>query len=98
MSLKPVSLDHVNIFVRNAARSQQWYTDILGLHTQDIFYHPGTEKMRAAFLACDSGHAHDIALYQMGEEDAVQEKGQVRQNHVARRTASLARLAAMYRK
>jgi len=45
MPLKPVSLDHVNIFVRNAGRSHQWYTDILGLHTQDIFYHPGTEKM-----------------------------------------------------
>src|SRR5947207_10372562 len=59
MPLKPVSLDHVNIFVRNAARSHQWYTDILGLHTQDIFYHPGTEKMRAAFLACDPDHAHD---------------------------------------
>ena len=46
MALRPIALDHVNIFVRNAARSYQWYTDILGLHTQDIFYHPGTEKMQ----------------------------------------------------
>ena len=98
MPLKPVSLDHVNIFVRNAARSHQWYTDILGLHTQDIFYHPGTEKMRAAFLACDPDHAHDIALFEVGEEAALQEKGQVGLNHVAWRMASLDDLAAMYRK
>ena len=71
MPLKPVSLDHVNIFVRNAGRSHQWYTDILGLHTQDIFHHPGTEKMRAAFLACDPDHAHDIALFE-GDYDLVQ--------------------------
>src|SRR5256886_7793481 len=98
MSLKPVSLDHVNIFVRNAARSHQWYTDILGLHTQDIFYHPGTEKMRAAFLACDRDHAHDIALFEVGDEAALQEKGQVGLNHVAWRMASLDDLAEMYRR
>ena len=68
MPLKPVALDHVNIYVRNATRSHEWYTDILGLHTQDIFYHPGTERMRAAFLACDRDHAHDIALFEVGDE------------------------------
>jgi len=98
MPLKPVSLDHVNIFVRNAGRSHKWYTDILGLHTQDIFYHPGTEKMRAAFLACDPDHAHDIALFEVGDEAALQEKGQVGLNHVAWRMASLDDLAEMYRK
>ncbi len=98
MSLKPVSLDHVNIYVRNAARSHQWYTDILGLHTQDIFYHPGTERMRAAFLACDRDHAHDIALFEVGDEAPLPQKGQVGLNHVAWRMANLDDLAEMYRK
>jgi catechol 2,3-dioxygenase len=98
MALKPVSLDHVNIFVRNAGRSHQWYTDILGLHTQDIFYHPGTEKMRAAFLACDPDHAHDIALFEVGDEAPAQQKGQVGLNHVAWRMASLEDLAKMYQR
>ena len=35
MSYKPMALDHVNIFVRNAERSYRWYTDVFGLHTQD---------------------------------------------------------------
>ena len=29
MSYKPKFLGHVNLFVRNAERSQQWYEDIL---------------------------------------------------------------------
>jgi catechol 2,3-dioxygenase len=98
MPLKPVALDHVNIYVRNAARSHEWYTDILGLHTQDIFYHPGTEKMRAAFLACDRDHAHDIALFEVGDEAASPQKGQVGLNHVAWRMATLDDLAEMYQK
>jgi catechol 2,3-dioxygenase len=98
MSLKPVALDHVNIYVRNAARSHEWYTDILGLHTQDIFYHPGTERMRAAFLACDRDHAHDIALFEVGDEAALPQKGQVGLNHVAWRMADLDDLAEMYQK
>lgn len=98
MPLKPVALDHVNIYVRNAARSHEWYTDILGLHTQDIFYHPGTSIMRAAFLACDRDHAHDIALFEVGEEAALPQKGQVGLNHVAWRMANLDDLAEMYQK
>src|SRR5262245_23313474 len=98
MPCKPVSLDHVNIYVRNAERSYRWYTDILGLHTQDIFHHPGTEKMRAAFLSCDPGHAHDIALFEVGEEAALQQKGQVGLNHVAWRMASVDDLAEMYQR
>ena len=98
MPLKPVALDHVNIYVRNAARSHEWYTDILGLHTQDIFYHPGTERMRAAFLACDRDHAHDIALFEVGDEAALPQKGQVGLNHVAWRMANLDDLAEMYQK
>ncbi len=44
MSYRPKYLGHVNIYVRNAERSHQWYEDVLGLHTYD--YMPG----RAAFM------------------------------------------------
>src|SRR5213592_2091629 len=89
MSYKPMSLDHVNIFVRNAERSHRWYTEVLGLHTQDTFNHSGTQRLRAAFLACDPGHAHDIALFEVGDDAAGPQKTQVGLNHVAWRMASL---------
>ena len=98
MSPRPVSLDHVNIFVRNAERAHRWYTDVLGLHTQDIFYHPGTQRMRAAFLACDPDHAHDIALFDVGEDAAAPQAGQVGLNHVAWRMGSLDDLKEMYQR
>jgi catechol 2,3-dioxygenase len=98
MACKPVALDHVNIFVRNAERSYRWYTDILGLHTQDIFHFPGTDRMRAAFLSCDPGHAHDIALFEVGEDAQGQQKGQVGLNHVAWRMANLDDLKEMYQR
>jgi catechol 2,3-dioxygenase len=94
---KPASLDHVNIKVRNAARAHQWYRDILGLHTQDIFYVPGTEKVRAVFMACDPDHAHDIALFEVGDDAAAPQKNEVGLSHVAWRMATLDDLAVMYR-
>ena len=93
---RPVALDHVNIFVRNAERSYRWYTDILGLHTQDLFYHSGTEKLRAAFLSCDPDHAHDIALFEVGEDAAGPQKKEVGLNHVAWRMGTLDDLKEMY--
>jgi len=96
MACKPVALDHVNIYVRNAERSYQWYTDVLGLHTQDIFRAPGTDRMRAAFLACDPDHAHDIALFEVGDDAPGLQKGQVGLNHVAWRMESLDDLKEMY--
>ena len=45
MSYRPMSLDHVNIYVRNAERSHRWYVDILGLHTQDTMTSPETGRL-----------------------------------------------------
>ena len=61
-------------------------------------YHPGGERLRAAFLACDLGHAHDIALFEVGDDAALQQKGQVGLNHVAWRMANLDDLAEIYRR
>jgi len=98
MSYTPTAIDHVNIYVRNAERSHRWYTDVLGLHTQDLFNFPGTEKLRAAFLSCDPGHAHDIALFDVGEEAGGPEKGHVGLNHVAWRMKSLDDLKEIYQR
>jgi len=96
MAFKPAALDHVNIYVRNAERSHRWYTEIFGFHTQDMAYVPETGKLRAAFLACDANHAHDIALFDAGEDAQGPQKGQVGLNHVAWRMESLDDLAEMY--
>ena len=93
---RPVALDHVNIHVRNAERSHRWYTEVLGLHTQDIFHFPQGGRMRAAFLSCDPDHAHDIALFDVGDGAEGQRSGQVGLNHVAWRMETLDDLKAMY--
>jgi len=98
MSYKPMSLDHVNIFVRNAERSHRWYTEVLGLHTQDLFNHPGTARLRAAFLSCNPGHAHDIALFEVGDDAAMSGDKHVGLNHVAWTMASLDDLAEIYQR
>ena len=98
MAYKPMALDHVNVFVRNAERSHRWYTEVLGLHTQDTMKHAGTDRLRAAFLACDPGHAHDIALFEVGDDAAGPQKGQVGLNHVAWRMETLDDLAEIYRR
>src|SRR5216683_1783034 len=47
VSYKPEYLGHVNIFVRNAERSQKWYADVLGLHTY------GLRPDQVAFMAAE---------------------------------------------
>lgn len=96
MGYRPVSIDHVNIFVRNAERSHRWYTDVFGFHTQDSMTSPDTGRLRAVFLASDPDHAHDIALFEVGDDAPGPQKGQVGLNHVAWRMASLDDLKEMY--
>ena len=96
MTTRPLSLDHVNIFVRNVERSHRWYTDILSLHTQDVFKHRNSDRLRAVFLSADPDHAHDIALFDVGDDAPLQEKGQVGLNHFAWKMASLDDLRSMY--
>ncbi len=57
MGYKPRQLGHINIYVRNAERSRQWYEDLLGLHTYGM--RPG----RAAFM-------HDLRFGQLPRDCA----------------------------
>ena len=90
MSYRPKFLGHVNIFVRNAERSRQWYEDLLGLHTYD--FKPGV----AAFMSADIEVSHEIALIEVGENAPLQEKGQVGLNHMAWYMHSLDDLKELY--
>ena len=90
MGYKPKYLGHVNIYVRNAERSQKWYADVLGLHTYD--YMPG----RAAFMSADIEQSHEVALIQVGDDAPLQQKGQVGLNHMAWMMHSLDDLKEVY--
>ena len=92
MGYKPKYLGHVNIFVRNVEKSQQWYADVLGLHTYD--YMPG----RAAFLSADLDQSHEVALIQVGDDAPGQAKGQVGLNHMAWMMHSLDDLKELYQR
>ena len=92
MSYTPKYLGHVNIYVRNAERSRQWYADLLGLHTYDFI--PG----RAAFLSADLEQSHEVALIQVGDDAPGQEKGQVGLNHMAWMMESLDDLKEVYQR
>jgi len=90
MGYRPRQLGHVNIFVRNAERSRDWYEDLLGLHTQGFF--PG----RAAFMSSDLGNSHEIALTEVGEDAPAVQRGQIGLNHMAWYMESLDDLAEIY--
>jgi catechol-2,3-dioxygenase len=92
MAYTPKYLGHVNIYVRNAERSQQWYADVLGLHTYDLI--PG----RAAFMSADLEQSHEVALIQVGEDAAGPQKGQVGLNHMAWMMHSLDDLKEIYQR
>ena len=92
MGYKPKYLGHVNIYVRNAERAQQWYADVLGLHTYDLM--PGW----AAFMSADLEQSHEVALIQVGDDAPGQQKGQVGLNHMAWMMASLDDLKEVYQR
>ena len=91
MSYKPKFLGHVNIYVRNAEQSQQWYSDILGLHTYDR--RPG-----AAFMSADMEQSHEIALVEVGQDAEGTHKGQVGLSHMAWSMDSLDDLKEIYQR
>ena len=90
MSYTPSHLGHVNIYVRNAEKAQQWYTDVLGLHTYDLI--PG----RAAFMSANLDESHEIAVIEVGESAMGPQSGQVGLNHMAWRMGSLKDLEDFY--
>lgn len=85
-------LGHVNLYVRNAERSRDWYAKVLGLHT--YHYRPG----RAAFMSADREISHEIALIQVGETAPAPTRGQVGLSHMAWMVESLDALVVAYQR
>src|ERR1700721_3824497 len=83
MAKKPMYLGHVNIYVRNAEKSKEWYENLLGLHTYE--YREGG----AAFMSADTDQSHEVALMQLGDDAPLQQRRQVGLNHMAWRAESL---------
>mgnify|MGYP002180700743 CR=1 FL=1 len=90
MGYTPSHLGHVNIYVRNAEASRQWYEDVLGLHTYDFL------AGRAAFMTANLDESHEIALMEVGADAEGPHKGQVGLNHMAWRMDTLAHLEDLY--
>lgn len=92
MSDRKMYLGHVNIYVRNADRSRDWYEKVLGLHT--YHHRPG----RAAFMSADLEQSHEVALMQVGDDAPGPMRGQVGLNHMAWMVESLGALETAYRR
>ena len=92
MTNTPKHLGHVNLYVRNAERSRQWYADVLGLHT--YHFRPGW----AAFMSADREKTHEVALMEVGDDADGPRRGQVGLNHMAWMMESLDDLKVMYRR
>ena len=89
MSYTPKGLGHINIYVRNAERSREWYEDVLGLHTYDL-------RPDAAFMTANKEVSHEIALVQVGDDAPGPERGRVGLNHMAWYMESLEDLEEIY--
>lgn len=90
MTHRPQYLGHVNLYVRDADLSRQWYEDVLGLHT--YHHRPG----KAAFMSADLNQSHEVALMTVGADAPLQARGQVGLNHLAWRMESLDDLKDAY--
>lgn len=90
MTHRPKHLGHVNLYVRDADKSRQWYEDVLGLHT--YHHRPGM----AAFMSADRDKSHEVALMQVGPDAPLQQKKQVGLNHLAFMMESLDDLKDAY--
>ena len=90
MAFKPRQLGHVNVYVRDVERSQNFYADILGLHTNDHM------AGRAVFMSADREQSHELALMQLGPEAPGPEDNRVGLNHIAWRMDTFEDLKEVY--
>ena len=91
MTVKPIQLSHVNMFVRNKERSEEFYRDILGLTVMN-------RMPRITFLSANESTSHEIALVEIGEDAPGPERGRVGLNHMAWQMGTFEDLKEVYRK
>ena len=90
MTYRPKYLGHVNLYVRDAERSAEFYGGLLGLHIYER--RPG----RAVFMSADMEQSHEIALMQLGPDAEGPDDNRVGLNHIAWRMESFEDLKELY--
>jgi catechol-2,3-dioxygenase len=90
--VKPKRLGHLVLRVRDLARSEQFYTGVLGLHVTTKI--PGM----MVFMTAAGDSSHELALMSVGPDAPGPESTRVGLYHFAWEMESLADLRAMYRK
>ena len=88
MASAPLRVGHVVFNVSDVARSEKFYTEMVGLQV-------AARRDNAAFLTCGTQH-HDIALFQAPGAPAPSEAPVVGLNHVALQLPDRAALRARY--
>ena len=91
MTVKPIQLSHVNMFVRNKERSEKFYADILGLTVMN-------RMPRITFMSANESTSHEIALVEIGDDAPGPERGRVGLNHMAWQMGTFEDLKEVYRK
>lgn len=92
MTYKPSHLGHVNLYVPDVERSEQFYAGVLGLQSNER--RPGF----AVFMAADGESSHKIALMQLGPDAAGPGENRVGLNHIAWRMDSFEDLKEIHRR
>ena len=91
MTARPIQLGHVNIFVRDPKRSEEFYATVFGLTVQ--YRRNGT-----SFMSANEGLTHEIALVGVSDQVPGPEKPRVGLNHIAWQMASFQDLKDVYRR
>jgi catechol 2,3-dioxygenase len=90
--IKPAKLGHLVLRVRDLERSQQFYTEVLGLEVTTKI--PG----RMVFLSASGDASHELALMGIGPDAPGPDANRVGLYHFAWQMESLADLQEMYRR
>ncbi len=88
--VKPKQLGHVVIRVRDLDVSENWYSEILGLHTMKKY--PG----RMTFMSARDDSTHELALMRVGEDAPGPDSERVGLAHFAWEMDSFEELRELY--
>ncbi|MYC06472.1 MAG: VOC family protein [Chloroflexi bacterium] len=87
---KPKQLGHLVLRVRDLEASEQWYSEVLGLHTTNK--RPGS----MIFMSAKEGSSHELALVSVGPDAPGPEESRVGLYHFAWEMESLEDLQELY--
>ena len=89
--VKPKRLGHLVLRVRDVARSERFYADVLGLHVTSTV--PGM----MVFMSASGDASHELALMSIGADAPGPEQGRVGLYHFAWEMESFGDLQSIYR-